>query len=83
MAESLIIEAWPADHDEVVAVQIQLTTERDVLGRGVQLQVASQGGEQVEGGEVLLGDDWPSAGGLDLERDGHGQPVGAEERALW
>jgi hypothetical protein len=59
-------EAWSADHDEVVAVQVQLTTERDVLGRGVQLQVAGQVGEQVEGGEVLLCDDGPAAGGLGL-----------------
>ena len=28
-------QAWPADHDEVVAVQVQLATEGDVLGRGV------------------------------------------------
>jgi hypothetical protein len=28
-------EAWSADHDEVVAVQVQLTTDGDVFGRGV------------------------------------------------
>jgi hypothetical protein len=63
-------EAWPADHDEIVTVQVQLAAEGDVLGRGVQLQVAGQVGEEVEGGEVLQGDDGPSAGGLGLERDG-------------
>jgi hypothetical protein len=46
------------------------------------LEVAGQVGEQVEGSEVLLGDDGPSAGGLGLERDGHRQAVGAEEHAL-
>jgi hypothetical protein len=46
------------------------------------LQVAGEVGEQVEGSEVLLGDDGPAAGGLGLERDGDGQPVGAEERSL-
>ena len=75
-------EAWPADHDEVVAVQVQLATNRDVLGCGLQLEVAGQVGEQVVGGEVLLGDDGSAAGGLGLERDGHGQAVGAEEDTL-
>jgi hypothetical protein len=46
------------------------------------LQVVGQVGEQVEGGEVLLGDDWPSAGSFGLERDGDAQAVGAEERPL-
>jgi hypothetical protein len=54
-------EAWSADHDEVVAVEVQLAAEGDVLRRGLQLQVAGQVGEQVEGGKVLLGDDGPSA----------------------
>jgi hypothetical protein len=46
------------------------------------LQVAGQVGEEVEGGEVLLGDDGSAAGGLGLERDGHRQAVGAEEDTL-
>ena len=40
-------EAWSADDNEVVAVQVQLAAKWDVLGRGVQLQVAGQVGEQV------------------------------------
>jgi hypothetical protein len=66
-------QAWSADHDEVVAVQVQLAAEGDVLGRGVELQVAGEVGEQVEGGKVLLGDDGPAAGGFRLEWDGDRQ----------
>jgi hypothetical protein len=30
-------QAWPTDHDEVVAVQVQLATDGDVVGRGIKL----------------------------------------------
>src|SRR5215207_1646041 len=72
-------DARAADHHEVVAVEVHIAPELDVLDLGAELEVAGEVCQGVEGGEVFLGDCGPAVLGLALERNGDGQGVEAEE----
>ena len=49
-------DARAADHRQVVAVEVHVAPELDVLDLGAELEVAGEVGQSVEGGEVFLRD---------------------------
>jgi hypothetical protein len=77
-------QPWPADHDQAVPIQIELTAQRNLLKPNVEPKRSSQLANPIGGTEVFRGNDWPSTAVLKLflERRSDDDLPGTKESTL-